>query len=1083
MRPKRKILIAFCIIAILFLGSLAGTILYYYHHPQAVKALIERSLSRSIGASFTVKDLSYSIKPMSIQAQGIIVKPGKNQSGFHLEIPNLRVDVNLIGRFGRKSLFVKNIMIGGLSVRLSEKMALPEITSKQSEPSFLARVLKEIIALFLFREVRFGVAEVVNGEIAFISKDQTVDVKGIQAKFNPEHGISISSSVQVEWPQDKMRLTVSRVHITTDQAISLADLEIRGLLKAQEATFESPDVNVHSMELTSTLIYDRNRKTIGFDPVGLRFEGVALKQEVGKEPISTDLELRAKGFFDLQENHVDISQFHLSAGDLLDFKGQLNLDFGARSSVQIKRLDGHILSEKCLPFLHHAVGEQLAPLSLSGPVSLSGDLEGTKGQQAWQWHGDMEAQLTQNRFSYVSEQMQLKGRVTGQITGEGQFPDMNLSVGLKVDEATFLGKGVELKPFKASILLSGKHPLYLIEEITVEVPQAVFAMGKEDVQVSDIEINVRQGSINVEKGSVALPEVNLTSSLLRNLRLSLAVDEEEAAMELTGKDVRLVESALALNLFPSAWQFSGLDSLQIRAVLHENERCTLTSELGLTNFSFQDQDAVYMGEGISVRAETDAEIDLKHSRVSGTTSLKVQGGEVLYDRFYLDLSKSPLSASFKGVYETREKSLQLSNLEIGLKDIIGFHMHGTVRRLDHNPLVNLSARIQETPFHPIFYHFISEPFRTEKPFLASMHTGGNINADMKLTGTPTDLVARGNFEWHDGRLSSGDNGFSLHGIDIELPIWYQTRKGTIDEETEEGRLSIQSMVLPFLVEQSVNIPLDVGPNRLSLRSTTNLSIPGGIVRIGPVVGKDVFSEGRSIETSLTVGDIEMNPLLSELWSSSIQGTIGGKLDPIRFEGDTLSSQGEIRVSALNGQLILSNVGASNLFSSGPVFKLDAEWNDLNLAEITTGTSFGKVEGILGGHVKGLEIAYGQPQAFDLLLETVETKGVPQKISIRAVDNIAQIGGGQSPFMGLAGRFASFFKQFPYEKIGVHASLENDVFRINGTVRKGGTEYLVKRGGISGVNIVNQNPDNRVSFRDMVKRIKRVTGSKSGPVVK
>ena len=66
---------------------------------------------------------------------------------------------------------------------------------------------------------------------------------------------------------------------------------------------------------------------------------------------------------------------------------------------------------------------------------------------------------------------------------------------------------------------------------------------------------------------------------------------------------------------------------------------------------------------------------------------------------------------------------------------------------------------------------------------------------------------------------------------------------------------------------------------------------------------------------------------------------------------------------------------------------------------------------------------------------------------------------------------------------MHASLENDVFRINGTVRKGGTEYLVKRGGISGVNIVNQNPDNRVSFRDMVKRIKRVTGSKSGPVVK
>jgi hypothetical protein len=158
---------------------------------------------------------------MSIKAQGIIVKPGKNQSGFHLEIRNLRADVNLIGRFGRKSLLVKNIMIGRFSVRLSEKMAPPEITSKQSAQSFLARVLKEIIALFLFREVRFGVAEVVNGEIAFRSEDQRVDVKGIQAKFNPEHGISISSSARVEWPQDKMRLTVSRVHFTTEQKYRL----------------------------------------------------------------------------------------------------------------------------------------------------------------------------------------------------------------------------------------------------------------------------------------------------------------------------------------------------------------------------------------------------------------------------------------------------------------------------------------------------------------------------------------------------------------------------------------------------------------------------------------------------------------------------------------------------------------------------------------------------------------------------------------------------------------------------------------------------------------------------------------------
>ena len=201
------------------------------------------------------------------------------------------------------------------------------------------------------------------------------------------------------------------------------------------------------------------------------------------------------------------------------------------------------------------------------------------------------------------------------------------------------------------------------------------------------------------------------------------------------------------------------------------------------------------------------------------------------------------------------------------------------------------------------------------------------------------------------------------------------------------------------------------------------------------------------------------------------------------KGGVLKSHGDIKARIFDGEVILSDLGISGIFSSAPVFKLSARWDGLSLEEITSGTPFGKIEGALRGHIKDLEIAYGQPQRFDLLLETVKKKGVAQKISVRAVDSIARIGGGQSPFMGLAGAFSTLFKKFPYKKIGVHATLENDIFRINGTIREDGQEYLVKRGGFSGVNVVNQNPDNRIRFKDMVKRIKRITTTKGGPVVK
>ena len=197
----------------------------------------------------------------------------------------------------------------------------------------------------------------------------------------------------------------------------------------------------------------------------------------------------------------------------------------------------------------------------------------------------------------------------------------------------------------------------------------------------------------------------------------------------------------------------------------------------------------------------------------------------------------------------------------------------------------------------------------------------------------------------------------------------------------------------------------------------------------------------------------------------------------------VQTEGDLRAKVFGGEILISGLGASRLFTSTPLFKLNAWCEDLRLDLLTAQTAFGKIEGILEGYINNLEVAFGQPQKFDLLLQTARKEGIPQKMSQRAVDSIAQIGGGQSPFMGVAGMMTSFFKEFPYEKIGIRASLENDVFRVHGTIRENGTEYYVKGSGLPRVNVVNMNPDNRISFKDMVKRIRRITTSKSSPVVK
>jgi hypothetical protein len=80
-------------------------------------------------------------------------------------------------------------------------------------------------------------------------------------------------------------------------------------------------------------------------------------------------------------------------------------------------------------------------------------------------------------------------------------------------------------------------------------------------------------------------------------------------------------------------------------------------------------------------------------------------------------------------------------------------------------------------------------------------------------------------------------------------------------------------------------------------------------------------------------------------------------------------------------------------------------------------------------------------------------------------------------MGIS-MMATFFREFPYKKIGFECGLKNDVFTVRGLIHEDGVEYLVKRRFFAGIDVINGNPDNRIGFSDMLERAKRVTGERS-----
>ena len=1076
MSLKKKLFLALSIATLVFFISVGSLIFYYYKHPSAIKSILERSLSHTTSMAVTIKAISYSFTPITIQATGIEVESTEDSGRFHLQIPELMAKLSLEGTFGHRRLIVKYLKILGASLRVRD--SLPNIPQPTSSTSFLSQVLKRVVAVIFFEEISVQVVDVAGGDISVQYNDQRIEVSSLQATLDADYRAEVSGSAQITWPSHGMSFSLPHLQLTTDGPVTLTNSQVDCLLIAKQALFESPRARASDMAVKAKLSYQPNRKEMNFEWLYLDIGALSFNRESAWESYPGHLHLAMAGDLDQEQARMNSSMDHLTREGAAGLVGKLQVHFGPQVSVTLGLIKGYVVPQKFLPFVPGTVSERL---SLLGTVAFQGKIEGVKQGKIWNWDCDLQAHLAENLLSYTDTDIEIKGAITGRIGAKGLLPSVRISTSLTANMTSLSMPLAKLGRFQGHLSLSGTYPLFAVDNLNADISSASITVGGSPISVQNIEVSMQQGRLDVGKRSIVLPEIWVDSSLVRNLLLSLDAQDGHIDMTLQGERTQLLESAIALNLIPAGWQLGGMDSINLRAELDNGGDLSFTARLQARDIHFESENGSSIGEKIAFKAAVNGKARLIDASIIASGSLEVDGGEVLHDRFYMDLGRNAFFSSGEARYDLGGESVELKNLTIGLKDLLTLHLPRALIRPRKDYLVSLALALPETPLEPMVRQFIVEPFQGQTPALATLNVSGTVSAELNLTHAPEQWTVMGHLKWQDGTLSLSD--VSLRRIYLDLPVWSRSGIGTVDEEPITGSLAAESVHIPFVLEHSIKARLDAVPNHLSVKSSTILSVSEGRLRIGPVSVKDLPAAPPRLETSLTMDGIDVTPFLNRIWKQPPESSLTGELDPVILEQGTITTTGKVAARAFGGEIIFSDFGVTGLFTPAPLVKLNVQVNDVSLEQLTSGTSFGKVEGVLRGHIKDLQIANGQPQSFDLLLETVKTRGIHQKISVRAVDNIARIGGAQSPFMGLAGFYLTFFEQFPYRKIGVHATLKNDIFRINGITEEGGKEYLVRRGALWGVDIVNQSPDNRISFKDMLNRIKRINTGSTGPVVK
>jgi hypothetical protein len=1082
----------FLILGLFFLAGLAavlGLAFHYYNNPSKLKHLAEDALSVFSGAQCSIKEISYDRKPRTVRLRGIdFIEPVE---GFHLEIPEIAAVISVSGGVGQRSLVLENLQVNGFTLTTAETWRLPRIAGGAGEISLFRRILGGLFSFFVFQDVRVHEAGLIDGHVTARWGENIINVEGLRASLTRDRFFEASCGLHVRNPAEGLDLSLPRLTWSTDQPVYPPGPTVRARLEGEEVAFEAPWARVDRAILQTSMVYRRQEKQLVFESFTVASDEVTIHGEDASLEVSFPFLVEAKAVMDFVENRLSSPSVTMTLGDLGEFRGGFEADLSGSQGFTIELFDLSVAAEKLIAALPTPMGRNLGDLALAGPVHVGGRVAGNLDQPFGSWRCDFRAGLKDNRISFASPGALLNTDLAGDVQVTGTLFRPEILVNLYTDASRVRVGNVEVEKGRFGFSVTGVYPVFRVKELSLTTDAARFGMGGRKLLLEKIDAQTRSGGFDLQRRSLNLPELSLQTSTLKNLIFSVEMTEDLFSAALKGEEVNVFEFCQAMGFLPRTWSIQAADSLQGLLVLDKDGLLKAQARLQVRGLTFESEDGNVVGENLSFVLEPAFEGPIEpQGKLTGTVSLSSGAGEILYDRFYLDLAKHPLALTGKGGYESGAGSLDLSELRFRMKELAAFDLKGTWAG-DASETSRFLVHVPRAPIGPVFRQFLVEPYKHQNPFLAGIRLEGFFSLDLEVSGAGSLWTVTGRSLWQEGAAATEGQGIAFQGIELDLPIWYRHGAKGAGEKAPaakapqelEGSVFIDSARLPLLPPQPVGTRLKAGPDGLHTLSPMPIVTRGGQIEIGRITFREPFRGTPDIQTTLVLEEIDLEPWLSRVWPNPIKGTLRGSLDPVQWRGEILTTQGQITADLFEGDLIISNIGAKRFPSLTPVITFDAAWTDLDLGQMTGDTAFGKIQGTLKGHAKGFEMADGQPQAFDLFMETVKKPDIPQRISVQAVDNIAQIGGGASPFSGLAGAFVSFFRELPYEKIGISAVLENDVFRINGTIRENNREYLIKKGGFSGVDVIIGSPgSNTISFKDMVRRIKRVTGPQEGPVI-
>jgi hypothetical protein len=469
-------------------------------------------------------------------------------------------------------------------------------------------------------------------------------------------------------------------------------------------------------------------------------------------------------------------------------------------------------------------------------------------------------------------------------------------------------------------------------------------------------------------------------------------------------------------------------------------------------------------EGLMLQLSGRVVADARETRFE--TRITVPAGEVYQEPVYLNLGLHPLDIELAGRSDAGR--VELHDVRLRQPDVLTGHGSASFQQADDGSWQVTEAALKlEQLTLPGAYDVLLQPVLANTD-LANLETTGSLSGELRMAD---DAIIAAALEIRDVYLDDRDGRLAAYGLNADL-VW------AAGAGAQPLAIRWDGGFIYGIAYGAARLDFQPEGRGWALVRPVAIPVLDGALEIGVLEFGGMAEGATSISFDARLTPLDMRSLARALDWPPLSGTLAGEIPSLSYENGEISLAGALEARMFDGSVTVADLSVREPFSDRALLRADIDMRGLDLRLVTEAFSFGLITGRLDGYVHDLVMIGWSPAAFDARLYTSPDDRTRHRISQRAVDNIASLGGGGGA-AALSSGFLRFFDEFTYDRISLGCRLDRKVCAMSG-IEPSGNGYLILRGsGLPQINVVGF--ARRVNWPTMVAQLKSIVESE-GPVI-